>query len=85
MSMVRITGRTDLDMSTRHNLIEIRLRTISVSENGSLRTEVVIGRTPTFPFDVVLALWAMLEWIMPITDILEEVNLVPVRKQCGSD
>jgi hypothetical protein len=79
-----IFGRTGLNMSTRHNLIE-PVNDNLLSFNESLRTEVVIDRTPALPLDVAPALRAMLVWIVPIADILEEVNLVPVREQCSSN
>jgi len=39
-------------------------------------TEIIISIAPALPLGMARALWAMLEWSVPITDILEEVNLV---------
>jgi hypothetical protein len=46
-------------------------------------TEIGFSVTPAFPPPVHLLLWTMLEWLMPITYIIEEVNLILAgEKRC---
>jgi len=42
----------------------------------AIRTEILRLVTPTFALSMQLALRAMLKWLVPIADVVEEVNLV---------
>jgi hypothetical protein len=48
-------------------------------------TEIDFRVTRTFPLPVCLLLWTVLEWLMPITYIIEEVNLILAGEKSRSE
>lgn len=46
------------------------------------RTKILTRVTPTLALGVCLALWAVLEWLVSVSDIVEEVDLVLSCEEC---
>jgi hypothetical protein len=47
-------------------------------------TEILSSVTPAFASLVCLSLRTMLEWLVSITNVIEELKLVFASKQCGA-
>lgn len=48
-------------------------------------TKVLLWVAPAFPTLVRIALWAVLEGFVTISDIIEEMNLVLLGKKCSTN
>ena len=86
-TIIGIVHRNASNMSTTRSLdISIRnsVSNRRVGDNNRL-TKVILLRTPALPLRVCLTLRTMLEWLMSVSNIVEEVDLIFAREEGGAD